>query len=130
MFGLRRRSEAPLRHARGLGLVSLVIGGTEIAAPKQVSRLLGVDGPVTTDVLRTLGVREIAHGIDILTHRDDPTVGVWSRVAGDVLDGALLGIAATRTRNVAGFLTACMLVLPVVIADVMVAGELRRERAA
>ena len=55
---------------------------------------MGIGNGQNTGVLRVLGVREIMHGVNILSHRD-PAPGVWSRVAGDVLDGVLLGVAAT-----------------------------------
>ena len=62
---------------------------------------MGVGNGQVTGILRVLGVREIMHGIDILAHKD-PTPGVWSRVFGDLLDGVLLGAAATRTKKPGG----------------------------
>src|SRR3954453_5656697 len=84
-----------------LGWASIAVGLTEILAPKQLEKTMGVGNGQTTGILRVLGVREIMHGIDLLSHRD-PTPGVWSRVFGDLLDGALLGAAATRTKNPEG----------------------------
>ena len=112
--------------ARSLGLVSLGIGLTEIAAPQQLERVLGVNGQ-TAGILRVLGVREIMHGVDILSHRD-PTPGVWSRVAGDVLDGVLLGLAARRSRNRSGFMAVCAAVLPVVLLDMAIAPRLSAKK--
>ena len=113
--------------ARGLGLVSLGIGITEIAAPRQLERTMGIGNGQTTGILRVLGVREIMHGVDILSHRD-PTPGVWSRVAGDVLDGVLLGLAAKRSRNRSGFMAVCAAVLPVVLLDMVVAPRLSQKK--
>src|SRR5438477_12984061 len=97
--------------ARGLGCASIAIRLTEIAAPRQLERLMGLSNQrQVSGILRTLGLREIMHGVDILSHRD-PTSGVWARVAGDVLDVAFLGAAATKTRRPAGLATALAMVL-------------------
>jgi hypothetical protein len=109
--------------ARTLGVASIGIGLAEIAAPRQVEKMLGIGNGQNTGVLRALGVREIMHGVDILTH-DDPAPGVWSRVAGDALDGVLMGIAAKKTRNPAGFATALVMVLGIVAMDVLCAKRL------
>jgi hypothetical protein len=113
--------------ARGLGLVSIGIGLTEIAAPKQLERVMGIGNGQNTGIFRVLGVREIMHGVDILSH-SDPTPGVWSRVAGDLLDGVLLGLAAKRTRNPSGFAAICAAVLPVVLLDMIVAPRLSQKK--
>ena len=109
--------------ARGLGWVSIAIGVSEIACAKPIARMLGVEGARTEGILRVLGVREICHGIDILSHRD-PTPGVFARVAGDMLDGALLAVAAKNTTSPAGVATAAALVTPVVVADMVDAAKL------
>jgi len=87
-----------IQKARGLGYASLAIGATEIAAPRQLERMMGIGNGQNTGILRVLGVREILHGIDILTH-DDPLPGVAGRCAGDVLDSAVLAAAAKETRK-------------------------------
>jgi len=106
--------------ARGLGITSIAIGLTEILAPKQLEKTMGIGNGQTTGILRVLGVREILHGVDLLSH-DDPTPGLWGRVLGDLLDGVLLGAAGTRTRRPGGFMSICSLVLPVVLLDVIYA---------
>jgi hypothetical protein len=68
------------------------------------------------------------HGVDILAHKD-PTPGVWSRVFGDVLDGVLLGAAATRTKNPEGLAAVFAAVTPVVIADMIFAPRLSKDKA-
>lgn len=113
--------------ARGLGLASLGIGLTEIAAPRQLEKTMGIGNGQTTGILRVLGVREIMHGFDILAH-DDATPGVWSRVAGDVLDGVLLGLAASKSRNRGGFMAICAAVLPVVLLDMAIAPRLSAKK--
>ena len=109
--------------SRGLGWASLAIGLTEIAAPKQLERFMGLGNGENTGILRVLGVREFMQGVDILSHRN-PTPGVWARVAGDMLDGALLGMAARKTRNPSGLATIAALVLPIVVLDMLFAGRL------
>src|SRR5436190_5552545 len=89
--------------ARGLGWASIGIGLTEICAPKHVQSLLGLEDKRShRGVLRVLGIREICHGVSILTEEKRTSqlrTGVWSRVAGDVLDTVLLGVAATKTKR-------------------------------
>ena len=79
------------RLARALGWLSICLGVTEIAAPGAVARLAGING--RRGLVRALGVREIAHGVGILSRRK-PVGWLWSRVFGDVVDLAILGNAA------------------------------------
>jgi len=67
--------------ARGLGWVSLAIGLSELLAPRKLEQAMGIGNGQNTTVLRSMGLREIFHGIDILTH-EDPTPAVVARVAG------------------------------------------------
>src|SRR4051794_28509152 len=105
MFRNGRRDA--IRGARALGWASIGIGMTELAAPQKVQDMLGLeDKPSHRGILRVLGVRELMHGLGILTaERPESglTAGVWSRVAGDVLDTALLGVAATKTKRPGSF---------------------------
>jgi uncharacterized membrane protein len=98
--GLRGLNEEKI--ARGLGWFSIGLGLAEIAAPRSVAKLIGVRGDHSS-LLRTLGAREIASGIGILTlrgHGESPTpFWMWSRVGGDAIDLALLG-AAFRSRGI------------------------------
>ena len=80
-----------------------------------------------TGILRVLGVRELMHGFDLLTHRD-PAPGLWSRVAGDMLDGALLAAVATKARRPGGVMAACAMVLPLVLLDMLTAPRLSASR--
>lgn len=94
------------RLARALGWFSIGIGLAEVVAPHSVARVVGLEEDETNRrILRGMGMREIASGIGILSQRR-PTPWVWSRVAGDALDLALLGSAlrsdtAQRGRVVA-----------------------------
>lgn len=76
--------------ARGLGWFSLGLGLVEVAAPQRVSQGLGLRGK--SDLIRLFGLREIASGLGVLNGRR-PDRWVRARVAGDVLDLALLGTA-------------------------------------
>jgi hypothetical protein len=112
--------------AQALGWVSLALGATELLAAKRIDKFLGTGRGENAGVIRALGVREVMHGVDLLAHPEDPAPGVWARVAGDALDGALLCAAAAKTRKLGGVLAAFALVTPVVAADVFLAGKLSR----
>ncbi len=87
----QRQGSSAERLATGLGWFSIALGVAEIAAPRQVARLIGA--PVsdrTTSMLRTYGAREIAAGVAILTQPNQAR-WLWSRVGGDALDLASLG---------------------------------------
>lgn len=117
-------AESDRSAARSLGWASLALGLLELAAPRGVEQLLGLDHDARQErILQTLGLRELLHGVDLLSHAD-PTPGVWARVAGDALDGALLAVAATRTRQPARFAAVSALVMGIVARDVQLAGRL------
>jgi hypothetical protein len=113
--------------ACALGWTSVGIGLTELLAPGKLQQLMGLDeAPSHRGILQALGLREILHGVGLLTAGDDRRkiqAGLWARVAGDLLDGALLGLAATKTRRPSGFAAVAAMVLPVVIADMVFAAE-------
>ena len=115
------------RLARALGWLSIGVGLAEVVAPRGVARLIGADDDgMTRNLLRTMGLREIAAGVGILSQRR-PTTWIWGRVAGDALDLALLGAAmesdnAQRTR----LLSASAAVLGVTALDVYCGTQLRR----
>jgi hypothetical protein len=122
-----QRENVDVAAGRALGVASFGIGLTEIAMPRQVERWLGIGDGENTGILRALGVREIMHGVDILSHKK-PAHGVWGRVIGDVLDGVLLGIAAKKTRNPAGFATICAMVAGIAVADLIFAQRLSKDK--
>lgn len=118
----------PERLGRGLGFVSIAIGLSEVLAPGRIERAMGIGNGQNTGILRTLGVREIMHGVDILSH-EDPAPGLWARCAGDALDGVLLAAAGAKTKKPGGFLAVCALVLPVVVLDHVLAPKLSGRRS-
>jgi uncharacterized membrane protein len=88
--------------ATGLGVFSIGLGAAQMVAPAAVERLIGLrGGGAGRLVMRAVGAREIASGVGILR---SPRPAGWlrARVAGDVMDMALLGTAlaagARRTR--------------------------------
>ena len=81
--------------ARGLGWFSIALGLAEVAAPRSMTRALGMEGQET--LVRAYGVREIATGAAILAS-DNPQPWIWGRVAGDALDLATLGAGYREDR--------------------------------
>src|SRR5689334_8191991 len=82
------------RAATGVGWFSLALGAAEVAVPGAMAKLVGAS--MNPQIIRLLGVREILSGIGILVSTR-PTSWLWGRVAGDVMDLAVLGSAPFRT---------------------------------
>lgn len=81
------------RLANALGWLSLGMGLVGLAAPGTLAQLIGVpDNDGNRRLIRGIGLREIASGAGILA-QPRPAGWVKSRVAGDVMDLALLGSA-------------------------------------
>jgi hypothetical protein len=106
-----------------LGWASVGVALTELLAPKKIERMMGVSNGQNTGVLRILGIRELMHGLDLLAHHD-PKPGVFARVAGDALDGVVLGMFGAQARKKGGFLSICAAVLPIVLLDMLFAKQL------
>ncbi|HYB98662.1 MAG TPA: hypothetical protein VEC57_05950 [Candidatus Limnocylindrales bacterium] len=109
--------------ANMLGLTGIGIGLTEIAAPVFVEKSLGIGHRHV--LMRAMGLREIASGVAILT-QDKPAAGMWSRVAGDALDLALLGAAAIKSNRKAFVFGAIAAVMAIAYLDYRNATELSR----
>ena len=111
--------------ARLLGWFSIGLGIAEIVAPRQLSEMIGVENK--PGVFRLLGLREIGHGIGILS-QEQPAGAVWSRVAGDMLDLALLGSQLDSDNpERAKTLAATMSVLGVTAVDLYTAKSLSQQ---
>ena len=81
----------------GLGVFSLVLGAAQLLAFRKITRALEADGH--EGLVKGFGVREVATGVGILAQPAAST-GIWSRVAGDAMDLAALGFAASNApRN-------------------------------
>ena len=112
--------------ARGLGLISIMLGGIDIAGARAMADMLGMRGQER--LIQLCGVREVLQGMAILAARD-PTMWVWARIAGDALD---IGIVAaehyagnrSKARNKA---LALAVVGGITALDVMNARRLSRE---
>jgi hypothetical protein len=94
-YGRQAGSSGAHSVARGLGWFSIALGLAEVAAPRTLTRALGMEGEEA--LVRAYGLREIATGAAILA-ADNPQPWVWGRVAGDALDMATLG-ASYRDGN-------------------------------
>ncbi|HTK88473.1 MAG TPA: SRPBCC family protein [Nitrospiraceae bacterium] len=113
------------RLARGLGWFSIGLGLAEVAMPRAIAKLVGVRSDHRM-LIRTLGVREIASGIGILTQRK-PAESVWSRVGGDAIDLLCLGAAFTSSTAKSGRVAAATAaVVGVTVLDVLCAQQLSR----
>jgi uncharacterized membrane protein len=83
--------------AKGLGWFSLAVGLLAVVAPRRLAHGIGVRNHPR--LLRLVGLREIASGIGILGGNPG---WLWSRVAGDAMDLAMMGaaFAGRGTRSV------------------------------
>jgi hypothetical protein len=116
--------------ARALGWASIGIGLTELAGTKYVEEMLGVNDHAT--LLRAFGLREIASGVGILS-QDEPTTALatalWSRVAGDAVDLAMLAAAKKETTRPKGLLSAIAMVAAITAMDVVCAQKIQSQVA-
>jgi uncharacterized membrane protein len=111
-----------------LGVFSIGLGLAQVLAPEGMSKICGIkDAEGNRQLMRALGAREISHGIAILS-RQQPEKALWSRVAGDALDLALLGKVMANPENSRGrALFATANVLAVTALDVMAARTLSKQ---
>lgn len=82
------------RMARALGWLSIGLGVTELVAPGQIARTLGLEGKEA--LIRGYGVRELASAVPTLSI--SKSAGLAARIAGDALDLATLS-SALRPDN-------------------------------
>lgn len=121
-----RPSKDDVAWSKALGWLSIGLGLAEVAAPRQLARLIGVEERRL--LLRSLGVREIISGVGILTQRQSAG-WMWSRVAGDAMDLALLGAAfraPVSGRDKSRVALTAAAVAGVTMADFMVSRRLTR----
>jgi hypothetical protein len=88
------------RLARTLGWLSIGLGMVQLMAPGGLARTLGMPGRHA--LIRAYGGREVGAGI--LSLSVDKSAGLWSRVAGDMLDlgtlAVIMGRGNPRRHNV------------------------------
>ncbi len=103
---------------KGLGLLSVGLGAFELAAPGLIARSLGLSG--FQRVVRGYGARELLAGAGTLSPM--PQVGLWARVAGDMMDMATLAVALNphnpKRRNAT---VAMAVVAGITVVDVVAA---------
>jgi uncharacterized membrane protein len=86
--------------ARGLGFFSIGLGLSQLLAPRWFARTIGVQPRNENEtVVRLVGVRELIAAVGLLAAKN-PAPWLWMRVAGDIMDLALLG-RATGSRDTA-----------------------------
>ena len=111
--------------ANFLGAFSLGLGLAQVLAPEGMSKICGIkDAEGNRSLMRALGAREISNGLAILS-RQQPEKAMWSRVAGDAMDLAMLGkVMANPENDRSRALFATANVLAVTALDVMCAKQL------
>jgi len=110
--------------AQGLGWFSLALGAAELLAPKKLGRSMGLEKP---KLIRGYGLREVAAGAMILARPRSQKAGVWSRVAGDVLDIGTLAMARPQGRQKWVHRAALGAVAGALAADAWTGWKLRRQ---
>jgi uncharacterized membrane protein len=125
----RRTTAYPARGSDGLstalGWFSIGLGLAQLLAPDKLCELCGVDGDEHAGLMRSMGLREMSNGVAILTQPHQPT-WLWSRVAGDTLDLALLGSAMARGKDPRRAAGAALAVLGVTMLDLKAARQQQR----
>jgi uncharacterized membrane protein len=111
--------------ANFLGWFSIGLGAAQLLVPDRVADVVGMEsGPRSRRAMRALGMREVASGVGILSRRR-PAGWVWSRVAGDAMDIALLTGLMTDEDNRRGRTAAATAaVAAVTVLDVLAARRL------
>jgi uncharacterized membrane protein len=125
-----RRREVPgfdgTTLAQALGWFSVAVGVAAVLAPRTFGSLSGI-GRNSRGVVRSIGVRELATGVGILSQRNSAS-WLWSRALGDVIDLAVLaegvgsGDTARRGRAAASFVA----VAGVLAVDALAASHLTK----
>jgi uncharacterized membrane protein len=127
----RRNLASGIRRARGLGWFSIGLGIAQLASPGVISSfVLGADDQRRRRTMRLVGARQLACGIGILTRRH-PSRWLWMRVAGDLVDLALLGASLSARRTDRGRILGSIAgVLGVTALDALTSLQHSRARAA
>ncbi len=115
------------RLSRGLGWFSLGLGVTELAAPRTLARMIGVDPEGRTPMaVRTLGLREILSGLGVLL-QPRHALPLWVRLAGDAIDlGIVAWAAKARRTNPQRLATAFVAIAGVTALDLIASRRVAR----
>lgn len=117
----KQKDQVTERLTRGLGWFSIGLGAAQVLTPSGIDRAVGVRSNSRNRAVMAGagGARELAVGVGILSRRR-PKPWLWARVAGDVLDLAMLGRAMFNDRNARGRVALAMTsVVGVTAADVL-----------
>ncbi len=114
------------RLGKGLGWLSLALGAAGLFAGGRVADAHRLEGQ--TRLVRLFGAREIASGL--MTLSPDRRTGLWSRVAGDVMDVMLVATAldAPTTRQRGNAKLALAAVAGIAVLDVIAATAVTAEQ--
>lgn len=111
----------------GLGVFSLALGTGPVLAPRAVARAAGLSTrPGVLNVLRLIGVREIAVGTGLLRSRRPGWL--WARVGQDVMDVPLAAAVTASKREPGRSRMAGVTAFLVGVTAVDVAAALRASR--
>ena len=125
----RAGSDPDERVATGLGWFSIGLGLVQLLAPRALSRTIGRPGNGRDVwIQRFVGLRELTAGVAIL-RRPRPAEWVWSRVAGDTMDLALLGAGfASKKSDKNRLAAATAAVAGIAVLDLYDAMQLTRKK--
>jgi uncharacterized membrane protein len=113
--------------AQGLGWFSVGLGTAQVLMPRVVNRVVGVQPTaVNRQLMRFIGVRELGAAAGIFG--TEPAPFLWSRVAGDSMDLALL-MNALRSRHARRTVLVFASIVGVTALDVYAARLRARELA-
>jgi hypothetical protein len=101
-----------------MGTFSAGLGLTQIIAPRLLGRVTGVRDHAV--LVRAMGARELAAGASLWALPEKAT-GFWTRFGGDLLDLALLGLAASSSRKRGRLAVALVVVAGVTAIDFFLA---------
>jgi uncharacterized membrane protein len=116
-------NSSDMKMARALGLFSLGLGVWQLASPRSVAKVVGIDDAPDENLIRAIGLRELGAAAGLLWG-SQPAPFLWSRVAGDLMDLSLLANAmgsrdGDRRRQVArSMLAVAAVTLPDLVASV------------
>lgn len=125
-IGPERRIDDGKTLATALAWFSIGLGAVEIVAAEQLCDFLDIEDH--DGLVRLMGVREIGTGVGVLSQRK-PTASIAGRIAGDILDLALLGAALGESRKPHRVLAALGAVAGVMALDVLCFRQLTAARS-
>jgi hypothetical protein len=119
----KKPDEAPVvgnGTSRKLAWFSVGLGAAELAAPRVLSRAIGIEPKGgTATAIRAMGAREIGNAVALLSRPHDAGPR-WLRVLGDVIDlGFLTYAAAAKRKSSVRIGIAIAAVLGVALIDVL-----------